>query len=271
MCIKSVIFWLRLGAKNKMKLAIMQPYFFPYIGYFQLINAVDKYILYDNLNYIKEGWVHRNKILINGNPFYIIANVKKKSSFKKINRIFLDDDKRWKDKMLKGILLHYKSAPFFDEVYPFIKILIYNENVIISKYNIHIISEICNFLEIDTIISTEIEQYTDLEKKLEKENFTMDNFSHISLEKVSPKVVRVIEICNKEKASIFINAIGGKILYNKDEFKKNGIDLFFVKTNEIYYSQKKAAKFIPHLSIIDVLMNCGKEETKKLLKQYTLV
>ena len=108
-----------------MKLAIMQPYFFPYIGNFQLINAVDKFILYDNLNYIKEGWMNKNRILKkNKEPMYIIVPLEKKSSYKKCNQIKISKTGPWKKKMAKTVYYNYKSAPYFDKIFPIIESII---------------------------------------------------------------------------------------------------------------------------------------------------
>ncbi len=254
-----------------MKLAIMQPYFFPYIGYFQAINAVDKYILYDNLNYIKEGWVHRNRILINGKPSYTLAQVQHKSSHKKIAEIALVEDNRWKLKLLKTLFLSYKSASFFDEIYMLIETILKKEVETLSEFNSNSIQTIANYLEIKTEISSDCSPYFALEKKLEAEILSKENFPEIQSEKMIHKVIRVLEICKHEKAKTFVNAIGGQELYYKDEFRNNGIELYFVQTLSHQYKQNSSNQFVPNLSIIDVLMNCGKQQTKQLLNEYTLL
>ena len=254
-----------------MKLAIMQPYFFPYIGYFQAINAVDKYILYDNLNYIKEGWVHRNRILINGKPSYIAAQLQHKSSNKKIAEIALVEDNRWKHKLLKTLFLSYKSAPFFEEIYSLIETIFDKDNLTLSKFNAFSIQKLAQYLDIKTEITTDCKPYLEVEKKLEPEILSKENFPEINLDTMVHKVVRVLEICKQEKATIFVNAIGGQELYYKEEFKNNGIELYFVQTLPHKYVQKGTTEFIPYLSVIDVLMNCGKQQTQQLLNKYQLV
>ncbi len=72
-----------------MKLAIMQPYFFPYIGYFQLINTVDEFVVYDNIEFTKKGWINRNRILVNGKDEYITLPIKKDSDFLHVKDRFL--------------------------------------------------------------------------------------------------------------------------------------------------------------------------------------
>ncbi|MBI5965708.1 MAG: WbqC family protein [Chloroflexi bacterium] len=255
-----------------MKLAIMQPYFFPYLGYYQAIHAVDKYILYDNLTYIKEGWMNRNRYLVvNGDPAYFIVEVKKKSSFSKIRDIQLADNPWWRKKILKSIFYSYKPSPFFDEIYPLVERVLNAEVSFLTELNSKSIIEVCNYLDIKTEINTDTSRYLQLEEKLSNDGLEISaRFPSIKLDDPEKKVIRVIEICRKEGAEIFINAIGGRDLYNKEEFESSGIKLLFIQTNP--YSYKQPSKiFYPHLSIIDVLMNCGKDTTKKLLNEYTLL
>jgi hypothetical protein len=258
-----------------MKLGIMQPYFFPYIGYFQLINAVDKYILYENLQYIKDGWMHKNRVLVkNHGPKYISLNIAEKSSFKNIIDINIIDDDRWKRKLLRTIQQNYSNSKYYQEVYPLIEHLITIHEKNLHYYNSKIILEICNYLNIDTYIQYQNKNYIILEKCLEDKFDLQKKDNNCQLitydENYNKKTVRVIEICKNEKADIFINPIGGKSLYSKNQFKNNNIKLFFLKTKNINYEQL-SAEFFSNLSIIDVLMNCGKDRTKRLLNEYRLV
>ena len=95
-----------------MRLAIMQPYFMPYIGYLQLMNAVDKFVLYDDVNYINKGWINRNRILVNGQAYLFTIPLKEASQNRLINEIYLSNDPKWKGKLLKTIEQGYKKAPF---------------------------------------------------------------------------------------------------------------------------------------------------------------
>ncbi len=255
-----------------MKLGIMQPYFFPYIGYFQLIDSVDKFVIYDNLNYIKEGWMNKNKILKkNSEPLYIIVPLEKKSSYKKCNEIKIKTNGPWRKKMIKTIFFNYTKAPYFSEVFPIIEEIINYETDYLSQLNSKSIIEICNFLEIDTKIEDNVDHYKAIENKLSVPNEELSYFfQDYKLNDHVRKVLRVFEICRLEKASVFINAIGGKELYHKKEFSRNNLDVFFINTHEIKYSQQSST-FFPHLSIIDVLMNCGKLYTQELMKRYSLL
>ena len=102
------------------------------------------------------------------------------------------------------------------------------------------------------------------------DNGNYSKFQYLELTRPIKKVARVISMCKFENSSFFINAIGGQVLYDKLEFEEYGISLKFIKTNQIEYDQRNEP-FEPNLSIIDVLMHNGKEGTKKLLNEYTLV
>lgn len=255
-----------------MKLAIMQPYFFPYIGYYQAISAVDKYMLYDNLNYIKEGFVNRNRYLVvNGSPSYFIAPIRHKSSFTKIRDVELVADNTWKRKMLNSFYCHYKRAPHFNEVISVIEGVLETDTNLLTTLNARSIIDVSRYLDIPTKITSDTEEYRYLEEILLCEDEKLVSyFPYIQSKSLDRKVVRVIEICKKEKADILINAIGGQALYRKDVFADFNIALYFIKTEDFLYPQQSRT-FHPNLSIIDVLMNCGKEGTKELLRKYTLI
>lgn len=232
-----------------MKLGIMQPYFMPYIGYFQLINAVDKYVICDDVNYIKGGFVNRNRILINGQPSYINVPLKNVSQFKHINEIELSDDKSMFDKQLKTISRTYRKAPYFKEVYDILENIFSNKYDNLAEINIASIKSVCKYLNIETeiLISSSMER----DRNLKREHMVMD-------------------ICKIMNADEYYNAIGGTSLYDKNQFLKEGIKLSFIKTNDIIYDQFKN-EFIENLSIIDVMMFNSKDKIHQLLKEYKLV
>ncbi len=234
-----------------MKLAIMQPYIFPYIGYFQLINSVEKIVFYDDVNFIKKGWIHRNQILINNSPYLFTIPCRGISQNKLINEIKLDFNLKEKTKFLKKIELAYKKAPFFENVFSLITNFINKteaENM--SDLAINSIKLVCDYLDVSI--------------KFQKSSFIHSD--SIGLEKQK----RLITICNKERADSYINPIGGVNLYNKEEFKKSNIQLSFLESKPIIYKQLNNI-FIPNLSIIDVLMFNSKEKVITYLNQYTLV
>lgn len=232
-----------------MKLGIMQPYLLPYIGYWQLLNAVDKYVIYDDVNYIKSGWINRNKILINKEAKYFTIKLNGASPNKLINEVEISDDKIYKKKMLKTVEENYKKAPFFNIVFPIIEEIIGNDEKNLAKYLKYSLEKICNYLEIKTelLLSSELEKNNSLKGK-----------------------DKVIDICKKLKATEYYNAIGGQELYSFEEFKDNGIELKFLKTEEILYEQFNN-EFIPNLSILDVMMFNSKEKIKEFLSDYNFI
>ena len=216
--------------------------------------------------------MHRNRVLIKyKEPVYINAKIIGKSSNKKIYDVQLDPSPVWKKKLINTIHLNYKGSNGFEEVFPLIEKLINSKYDLLFQYNASIIKGISQFLEIETEIVMDNTGYLTLENKLmdlEQNDYTQ--FPELALTKPAKKMARVLKICENEGATVFINAIGGTELYIKDEFKKYDLDLFFIKTLDATYNQF-SKDFYPHLSIIDVLMNNGKERTKELLNLYELV
>ena len=232
-----------------MKIGIMQPYFLPYIGYWQLLNAVDKYVIYDDVNYIKGGWINRNRILINKEAKYFNVKLNGASPNKLINEVEVSLDEVYQKKLLKTVEENYKKAPFFNEVFPVIQKIIENKETNLAKYLEYSIKEICSYLDIKTeiLISSHLEKNNSLKGK-----------------------DKVKEICEKLGGSEYYNAIGGQELYSFEEFKSNGIELKFLKTEEINY-QQFSNEFVLYLSILDVMMFNSKEKVKEILNNYSLI
>ncbi|RCS26017.1 hypothetical protein DUT90_09570 [Polaribacter sp. WD7] len=244
-----------------MKLGIMQAYFFPYIGYFQLIDSVDTFVLYEHVTFRKKSWITRNRILDKGKkePVYITVPVVGQSSYKIIKEINIVDDKKWKKQILNLIYFNYKKAPFFEEMYPFLENLIYLKEETIHNYNSKILIALCRFFDIRTKI---IYQNSDNIEKTLYETSATNNLEE--------KVNRIFEIAKTHDSKHIVNAIGGQALYDKKTFKKHGFTIDFINTKEYKYNQFGLA-FQPHLSIIDVLMQLGKKDTQKLIKNYEIV
>jgi WbqC-like protein len=232
-----------------MKIAIMQPYFLPYIGYFQLINAVDKLLLYDIVTFIKGGWINRNRIIVNNTDYMFSIPLVKASPNKNIADIFIKDDLKWKNQLLKTIEQSYKKAPYFEKIFPLISSIINKDETNLSKFILNSFQLINNYLDINTEIIPSANQYkVDQLKGADK----------------------VIQICKEENADIYINAINGRKLYDKESFSKQDLSLFFIDSQEIKYQQFKN-DFLPNLSILDVLMFNSKEQVKEYLNKYELV
>ncbi len=254
-----------------MKLAIMQPYFFPYIGYFQAIKAVDEYMLYDNLYFSKGASMYRNKYVNHiGRTCFFMVPLKEKSSFKKISDVEVLDNGKWRKKMLLDFYMNYKRAKYFDDVYPILeKVINYPTNKL-SELNYQSIKSVCDYLKINTKITTDTSLFNDLEEKLLVEDVDETVFPNVKLKNWERKVVRILEICRMKHSNAYVNAIGGMSLYSKEDFSANGIDLNFVKTKDISYKQF-GNDFVPNMSIIDILMFNSVEEVHNLLDQYELI
>ena len=234
-----------------MKLAIMQPYLFPYIGYFQLINAVDKFVIYDDVNFIKQGWINRNNILINNSAHLFTVPLSNQSSFSKINSVMINEKlySPWVKKFIKSVELSYNKAPFFNEIFPLLHTFFLSEENYISNMASKSLKLISDYIGITTSFEYSSVEYAN--KYLNSQE-------------------RVLDICKQEKATQYINPIGGIEIYTKELFENAGIELNFIKTNFIEYKQFKN-EFIPGLSIIDVLMFNSKEKTKEMLVHFKLI
>lgn len=230
-----------------MKVAIMQPYIFPYIGYFQLISEVDKFVIYDNIQYTKKGWINRNRILINGKDEYITLPLKKGSDYLKIaERDLADTFANDKIKLLRKIADNYRKAPEYHTVHSLIEKIVNQDEQNLFNYIFYSLQSICDFLEIkkEFIVSSTLQ----IDHSLKGQD-------------------KVIAICQVLNSTEYINPIGGVELYNKDIFWQKNIRLNFLKSKPIEYKQY-ANDFIPWLSIIDVLMFNKRETVKQYLNSY---
>jgi hypothetical protein len=220
-----------------MRIAIMQPYFCPYLGYFQLVASVDKFIFYDDVNFIKGGWINRNKIISNNQEFLFAIPLVDASSF----RLIKDTQVNWKSKeagkLVTNIKHSYAKAPFFNEVFPIVEQIFDNKPETISRLAIDSIVSFSKYLGIPT------------EFKVSSEG---------EYEKTGDRVLNLVDIIKKEGATHYINPIGGQELYTKEAFQQHGIELSFIKGTS-------------SLSIIDVCMKQDKEDIRKMLNDYTLI
>lgn len=220
-----------------MKIAIMQPYFFPYIGYYQLINSVDTFYCYDNVAFIKKGWINKNKIISNGNEYSFTIPLKNVSQNRNINEHFVSDEfSKWKENFYKTLYNTYNKSPHYSDVLSIVEASLNNTNV--SDITYCSLEMVCKYIGINTTFkkSSEIVGLT------------------------STKGQKLIDICHIVGADTYINSIGGQALYTKEQFKKNNIDLFFLHCNDP----------CGYTSMIDLLMKNGKE-TKNLINNYELI
>jgi len=214
-----------------MRLAIMQPYFFPYIGYFQLIAAVDQFIVYDNIKYTKKGWFNRNRMLQNGKDVMFSLPLKSDSdSLDVCERVLAADFNR--DKLLNQLKGAYRRAPYFEQTFPLVEQIVRYENTNLFRFLHHSIVKTCEHLGITTEIR--ISSDIDINHSLKSQD-------------------KVLALCGAVGATTYVNTIGGMELYTKEMFQQKGIELKFIKSKPVEYAQF-GEEFVPWLSIIDVMM-----------------
>ncbi|MFA5925317.1 MAG: WbqC family protein [Parcubacteria group bacterium] len=232
-----------------MKIGIMQPYLFPYIGYFQLIKAVDIFVVHDDVQWIKGGWINRNRILFDNQVKTLTLAVKKRSNYDKINQFEVSEDHNNRNLYLNRIASAYAKAPFFKQVYPIIEGIILMRTCNLSDLIVYSLETVKRYLEIDTkiILSSDIEK----------------NNSLCAQE-------RVINICKSLNSATYTNPIGGMELYKKEDFAEHNLKLYFIKPDEIRYEQFGQGS-IANLSIIDVLMFNNQQTIRSMLNDYILI
>lgn len=235
-----------------MDVSMMQPYLFPYIGYFQMINCSDYFVISDNVQYIKRGWINRNRILLDGHAHMITLPVVQHGAFLKINeRYFVNDaNNQGKVQMLKTIDHAYRKAPNFKDSYELIeRVLDFSNNNVAAFLN-NSLKEICQYIGIKTpiLIKSKLNPPAGLDHQ--------DS---------------IIHVCNKLNADRYINAIGGTELYSAQRFRENGLSLKFIKTRESLNYKQFKNNFVQNLSIIDIMMFNSPAEIRELLTEYDLI
>lgn len=232
-----------------MKIGLMQPYLFPYVGYFQLISMCDRFVVHDDVQYIRQGWINRNQIILHNRKFLFVFSVKHDDYSKNINeRFYTDSFESESKKFLRNIDQSYSNAPYFADVRVLLADVLASPERNVARLNTLSIRQTCQYLGIDTeiLVSSEMK----FEKSLAGE-------------------CRVIAINKKLGSTHYINPIGGVELYSKVRFQENGMQLSFLKPRLSPYKQS-TPKFLPGLSIIDVLMNCPRESMREMLGDYEL-
>lgn len=232
------------------KIAIMQPYFLPYIGYFHLINSVDEFVIYDNIQYTKKGWINRNRILVNGSDKIITLPLKKDSDYLNVkDRVLANNWEKEKTKLLNLIKSSYSKSPYFNKIFPIINSCLSLPNNNLFEFILNSLHLLNSYLRINTKITIS---------------------STLNIDHTLKSRDKVIAICKYLNADTYINAIGGQELYNINDFKSKEINLKFIKSPPLNYKQYDN-EFIPWLSILDVLMFNKRQDITNYLNKYTLI
>lgn len=232
-----------------MKLAIMQPYFLPYIGYFQLIASVDRFVVYDNIKYTKRGWINRNRLLLDARDVTFSIPLKNASDSLNIEDREIAADFR-RDKLVHQFLGAYRRAPYFAEVMPLVEEIVRFEDPNLFKFLHHSIVTMCSHLDIQTDIVVS---------------------SQVAMDHGLKGQGRVLAVCAALGATTYVNAIGGVELYSKAAFAQENVELMFLRSLPVEYPQF-GAPFVPWLSTIDVLMfNSIETVQQSVFRDYEMV
>ena len=238
------------GAREKAgRVAAMQPYFFPYIGYFQLMKSVETFVIYDDVNFIKAGWINRNRIVVNGDDWMFSLPLKGSVHNKKIFTIELANDPRWKRKFKRTLQQEYRRSAYYDEVFPLVVSILESPKTNLADFLSDHLVVLAEYLSIDTRIvkTSQVYDNTDLGRQ-----------------------DRLIDICKREEARYYVNTIDGAGLYDGAHFKEKGVNLTLIRPHIEEY-QQTSPDFLPRLSIIDVMMNNSVEEVRLMLDQFELI
>jgi hypothetical protein len=234
-----------------MKVAIMQPYFLPYIGYFQLMGAVDKFILLDSANYIKGGWINRNRLLLSGTAHTFTIPLQYASQNKLICQSEIAPDEKWGAAFLKKISYAYAKAPHYSAVKKIIESIVCHDETRLEAFIANSLSCVARYIGLTTDLVPTSQHYGSATLKGQE---------------------RIIGICREEGAQQYVNSEGGRSLYKREAFYDQGIDLKFLSSTPTEYDQGLLANtpFVPNLSILDVLMFNDPPEIRRMLESYRL-
>jgi len=233
-----------------MKVAIMQPYFMPYLGYFQLIHSVNTFVFYDDVHYTKKGFINRNSILLNGKAHLFTIPLKDVSQNRLIKDTQILRDIAWSNQFFKTLNHSYKKAPYYEIILDLINDVFDSNPCSVSQLAMQSIKLVCEYLDLNR-------------------TFQVSSFMYSSSKELD-KADRLINITKQSGNNHYINPIGGKTLYEKDYFASHNIKLSFIKNQLVPYKQFNDV-FVGCLSIIDVLMFNSKEQILDMLKKYELV
>lgn len=232
-----------------MKVAIMQPYFFPYIGYFQLMHAVDTFVIFDDVQFIKKGWIHRNQIVMDGEPHPFTLSIQKMSQ----NKLICEHERALAEetvvRQIKQLHHAYQKAPYFNEAMPVLERALSNPERNVAIYLAQSLQEVARYLHIDTTFL-----YT----------------SDLNGDPTLRGQERILDYCRQLGATHYINAINGKALYDEESFQKSGVALSFLQSDLPAYRQGTDT-YLPYMSIIDCMMNCSAQHSHEMLHRYELV
>lgn len=235
---------------NDRVIAIHQPNFFPWLGYFNKIARSDLFIFLDDVAYPKSGnsmssWTNRVQIMINGQPAYVRCPVIRKHGVQQIKDVFIDESSGWRKKLIKTLEYNYRKHPYFNETYPILSELVVTNSSLIYEYNIEVIQRLCALLDIEAAFR--------LQSEIEHSLHSTD---------------LLVELVSQSKGSYYLCGAGAGGYQEDDKFEKAGINLIYQNYHNMPYKQHNLDNFYPGLSIIDILMNCGWSKTSAYIRSH---
>jgi hypothetical protein len=245
--------------------AAMQPYFFPYIGYFQLMHAAPKLLLHDQLQYIRRGFMHRNSYLQPGSGAkYFGVELDGKTTGGGIEQVRLSSSSKWRDSVISRLDSAYKKAPFYDDVMPIVVEVLNLETDYLAALNIESIRAVKTYLDLPCSLTVVSIDWGDLEETLANRVANSEDSG------IDIKHQRIIEICRMTDAHRFINPIGGSAIYDRELLAQHGVDIRFLRSRIPEYQQRHSTEFVPNLSILDALFHCSRDQLASQIADYEL-
>ena len=223
----------------------MQPYLFPYPGYFQLIHAVDAFVVYDDVNYINRGWINRNNILERGQARRFTLEVSGASQNRRINEIGVGGNR---PRLLKQLQHAYAKAPQFGDVFPLLETVLLHDEPNLARFLANGLQRVCDYLELQP--AWYMSSAITIDDGLRGED-------------------RILALCESLGATHYINLPGGRDLYAAEHFGRKGIRLSFIEPEPVEYAQFGDA-FVPNLSVIDLMMFNDRQRCREILAGYRL-
>lgn len=227
-----------------MKLAIMQPYFLPYVGYFQLIAAVDKFVFLDDVQFIMRGWINRNRLLKEGGDWMFTIPLVGASQNRLISEIEVVDPAQWQRKLLGTIQHLYRKSPYYPQVFPWLERLLSESDRAVATWTKNSVRAVL--------------KYVGIERNLIDTSATYQNRDLKGAD-------RIVDICRQEQAACYVNPPGGRELYSPPAFAAIHCELKFLQPNLIAYPQYQH-DFVPGLSILDAMMFNSPEQLRALIE-----
>ncbi|MBK6882630.1 MAG: WbqC family protein [Flavobacteriales bacterium] len=229
--------------------SVMQPYLFPYLGYFQLFRATDVFVALDDAAFIKKGWVNRNRVLLQGEPYTFTVPIQKQSQHVSIHASLIAPDDGWRNKLVVTLTHAYRKAPHFETVMPLIQRVLQGDPATMDRMALDSIHAVLEYVGMQPNIKCS--SAMDIDPALSGQD-------------------RILAICGSLGTKTYVNPKGGRELYDPTRFQQQGIDLRFIHMGEVTYIQGGGKPFQPALSIIDVLMWNSKEDVLGFMDDFTL-